>query len=229
MIRCVLFILIIFPNLSYGQGSKNNSDLEDSIAFKKAKKVCNIIEYRDKNSNLYFKTQGEFIKAYTLTSYDKMLSYSVAVSSLDTIWTLDLKAYGNIWTDNPVGLQAIGGIGESSISMPDIPIKVEYDKQKKIYLYSAHLVSRKPFNSLVDQTIASNIYYILTCSVYKLYVFEHINKNPDLMTDCLMKINNQLLSNDERNLLKKQRKDWDDEFAPLIKQTQKGLDKKNKK
>jgi hypothetical protein len=44
-----------------------------------------------------------------------------------------------------------------------------------------------------------------------------------------MKINNQLLSNDERNLLKKQRKDWDDEFAPLIKQTQKELDKKDKK
>jgi hypothetical protein len=168
--------------------------LKDSVAFEKVKKACNIIEYRGKNSNLYFKTGGEFIKAYALTSSDRMISYSVAISSLDTIWTLDLKAYGNIWTDNPSGVQAIGGIGENSISMPDIPIKVEYDPQKKLYLYRAHLVSRKPFKSLYEQTIASNIFYILTCSVYKLDVFEHISKNPELMTDCLMKINNQLFT-----------------------------------
>ena len=117
---------------------------------------------------------------------------------------------------------------QSSISIPDFPIKVEFDKQNKKYIYSAHLVSRKPFKTVDDQKIASNIFDIFTCSVYKLYVFEHVVKNPEFMRDCFMQINYQTLTRADRYKLKEENKKWTDEFAPLIKQAQEEYDKKQK-
>lgn len=220
-------ILLFFSCPSFSQENVT-SDIKDSIDFLKVKRTCNISEYKNEADGFHFKTTGKFIKAYSITSPDNMMTYTIAMSTLDTVWTLDLKAFGNIWASNPIGIEALGGVGESSISIPDFPIKVEFDKQNKKYIYSAHLVSRKPFKTVDEQKIASNIFDIFTCSVYKLYVFEHVIKNPEFMRDCFMQMNNQIISKVDRDRLKKESKKWHDELAPLIKQAQEEYDKKQK-
>lgn len=231
--KYIILILLSFPSLCKGQTpnfdkENENTDLKDSLDFLKIKKACHIVEYRDKEAAYYFSIRGEFIKAYTFSSSDNMIRLSIAESTVETIWVLDLQAYGNIWVRNPIGVEAIGGIGEESILIPDFPIKVEYDKEKKLYLYSVHLVSKQPFQTVEDQNISKDIFYILTSSVYRLDVFEHKVKNTDFMTNCFNKIVDQMLSKEDKKELKERERKSDNEFAPILKQAEE-MDKQRKK
>ncbi|MDB5198913.1 MAG: hypothetical protein JWO92_876 [Chitinophagaceae bacterium] len=229
--KYILLLFFIYNGSVFCQSlvGKDSTDIKDSLDFIKTKKNCHIIEYTDKNAAAYFHTNGEFIKAYTFSSADNMMRFSVAKSTTETIWTLDLKAYGKIWAHNPVGIEAIGGgYAQQSIKMPEVPIKVEFDEQLKLYVYSAHLVSSQPFANQDDQRIAINIMDILTSSIYRLYVFEHKNKNTQLMEDCSSKIMYQMMSKEDRDKSREQARIQKEEFEPLMKEAEK-LDKERKK
>ncbi len=201
----LLSIFILFQTAIFGQvlnanNSQDTADSKDSIDFIKTKKICGIEEYNynDSNAKFFFKLAGNFIKAYTFSSKDNMMRFSVAQSTVETIWTLDLDAYGKVWAHDPSGIETVGDYSQTAVQLPDIPIKVEYDENSKLYKYSAHLVSRQPFRNDEDKKIASSFTSILTCSVYRLYIFEHKNPNHELMQDCISKIFYQMLDKNQR-------------------------------
>ena len=232
--KYILLIFIILNNCGFSQTLitdkyKDSIDIKDSLDFIKTKKICHIIEYNDKNAAYYFHTSGEFIKAYTFSSSDNMMKFSVAQSTVETIWTLDLKAYGKMWAHDPVGIEAIGGgFAQEAIEMPEVPIKVEFDKKLQLYIYSAHLVCKKPFVNQEDPKICANIIAILTSSVYRLYIFEHKNKNTELMEDCISKIMYQTMSEEDKYRSREEKKKREEDFAPIMKLAQE-LDKERKK
>ena len=207
MLKYLIFIVIFFlPNFCFSQTfeSQNVKDsflLKDRLDFIKAKKRCHIGEYQDTGVIIDNKRIGAYTE-YTFWSPDHMLYYSESVYDKEIVWTLTLKAYGNIWTHEAKGIEAITELGHV-IKLPDVPISVDYDKEKKLYLYTASLSAREPFENTEEQDIAKDIDDILTCKIYRLYVFEHLIKEQDFMEHCSGELYYRTLSLEDRYKVKK--------------------------
>ena len=201
----MLIVSLAVATIAHAQTpAVDSADIADSLKFIKAKKLYHISEYREKDKRVapgLGLEEGDFIRAYEFSSPDRFMRFSVAESTIETVWILDLKSYGKLWVSNPTGIEAIGDFGETT-ELPDIPVKVDYDKDLKLYIYSVRLTAKQPFESPEDAKISSAIIAILQSNIYRLYAFEHENKNSQQTGDCISQILTQLMSKEQREELR---------------------------